>query len=466
MQATYSSAITPYPVRVEGRLQRPSRWLWLFKWLLALPHFIVLVFLWPAFAACSVVAFVAVMCSGRYPRSLFDFNVGVMRWSWRVAFYAYGANGTDRYPPFTLGEAPDYPARFEVAYPVHQRRGLALLGWWLAGIPQYLIAGVFLGGGLVGWTAWAGSGWGGLIGLLVLVAALMLLFEGSYPRSIFDLVLGLDRWVMRVVAYAAVMTAEYPPFRLDAGEDDPAGAMIVTSPVPAGTEASQARSSSWGAARIAATLLVSITALAGVLAMTAGGAATVLDRTQRDAGGYLMTPSESYSTGAYALVSRSYRLGALGDRFVARELLGAVRVRAQSDRPVFVGIASAAAVTTYLAGVADTEAGGLGAQNTGLRTHAGGAPATPPVAQHFWVASATGAGVRTLTWKVRRGSWRVVVMNADGTRGVSSQLSIGASFPHLLRIGIAALGAGLLTLLLAGGALYLLVRRRLYANCA
>jgi hypothetical protein len=464
MQATYPSAITPYPVRVEGRLQPPSRWLWMIKWLLALPHFIVLAFLWLAFTASSVAALIAVMFTGRYPRSLFDFNVGVMRWSWRVAFYAYGANGTDRYPPFTLGEAPDYPARLQVAYPEHQRRGLALLGWWLAGIPQYLIAGLFLGGGLAGWTAWAGSGWGGLIGLLVLVAALVLLFDGSYPRSIFDFVLGLDRWVLRVVAYAAVMTPDYPPFRLDAGESDPAGAMTVTSPALASNDEGQAASPSWGAARITATLLASVVALVGIVAMTAGGAATGLDRTQRDAAGYLMTPTESYSTGAYALVSRSYRLGAVGDRFVARELLGTVSLRAQGNRPVFVGIAPAAAVTNYLAGVADAEAGGLGAQSAGLQTHAGRAPATPPVAQHFWVASATGAGARTLTWKVRPGAWRVVVMNADGARGVSSELSIGASFPHLLGIGIALLAGGLLTLLLAGGALYVLVRGRHDAN--
>jgi hypothetical protein len=464
MQATYPSVITPYPVRVQGRLEPPSRWLWLTKWLLALPHFIALAILWPAFAASSVLAFFAVMFTGRYPRSLFDFNVGVMRWSWRVAFYAYGANGTDRYPPFTLGEAPRYPARLEVAYPEYQRRGFALLGWWLAGVPQYLIAGVFLGGGFLGWTAWAGSGWGGLIGLVVLVAALLLLFDGSYPRPIFDFVLGLDRWVLRVVAYAAVMTPEYPPFRFDAGEEDPAGVMTVTPSRPANARSNRAQSSSWGVPRITATLLASITALVGILAMAAGGAATVLDHTQRGAGGYLMSAPASYSTGTYALLSRSYRTGALGDRFVARDLLGTVQVRAHSDRPVFVGIAPAGAAASYLADVAHAEAGGLGAQSDGFRVRAGGAPTSPPAARHFWVASASGAGVRTLRWNVHRGSWRVVVMNADGTRGVSSRLSIGADVPHLLGIGIAALAAGLLTLLLAGGAVYLLVGRRRDAN--
>ncbi|MDI9927198.1 DUF4389 domain-containing protein [Rhodococcus cerastii] len=219
-----------YPVVLTGtRPESLSRGLWLVKWILAVPHYIVLVFLLAGFFVTTFVAGLAILFTGRYPRGLFDFNVGVLRWVWRVQFYSYSALGTDRYPPFTLHRT-DHPADLVVDYPEKLSRGKVLVKWWLLAIPHYLVLSLLAGGWYAGFRI-AGNGgdagvtgqpyiFGSVLGVLVLIAGITLLFTGRYPRGLFDLVLGINRWVFRVAAYAALMTDEYPPFRLDQGPDE------------------------------------------------------------------------------------------------------------------------------------------------------------------------------------------------------------------------------------------------------
>ncbi len=196
----------PYPVTVRGELSiPPGRWVWLFKWLLLVPHYFVLFFLGIAAGVCWVISLFAILFTGRYPKGLFDYNVGVLRWSWRVGFYGYQALGTDKYPPFSLNEDPNYPADLYVQYPDTLSNGLVLVKWWLLAIPQWIIVFVFQGG----------QHWMGLAPLLSIISGIVMLFTGKYPADLFKFIIGMDRWSYRVYAYAALTRDEYPPFRLD-----------------------------------------------------------------------------------------------------------------------------------------------------------------------------------------------------------------------------------------------------------
>lgn len=217
------------PLTLTGTLSTTlSRWLWLLKMFAAIPHFVVLAALWVVFIALTLVAGVAILITGRYPRALFDLNVGILRWNWRVGFYVYAALGTDRYPPFTLGTA-DYPASLEVSYPACLSRGLVLVKWLLA-IPHLLIVGLIVGTIMLypiralndlGGDLQLAGGYS-VLNLLVVIAGFFLLITGAYPRPLFDFLMGINRWTYRVLVYVGLMTDQYPPFRLDSGDDNQA----------------------------------------------------------------------------------------------------------------------------------------------------------------------------------------------------------------------------------------------------
>jgi hypothetical protein len=486
-------AASVYPVHVNATLDTShlSRWLWLVKWVLAIPHYVVLFFLWLTFVVLSAVALVAIVATGRYPRAIFDFNVGVLRWSWRVAYYAYGALATDRYPPFTLAEVPDYPAHLTVDYPEHLSRGLVLVKWWLLAIPHYLIVGLLVGSGT--WVAMettrdGGAQWtwggGGLIELLVVIAAVVLLFTGRYPQQIFDLVLGLNRWVLRVAAYAALMTDEYPPFRLDMGGPDPDAARVAvpveqapvapfatgataTAAPPAAPPAAEAGPTgtggappggagvTWTPGRVVTVVLGAVVFLFAGGFLIGGTTLAVADQTLRNDQGFLMTGAQPLSTESYAIASDPVAIdtGATGD-WVPQSLLGdvAVRAHATDGEALFVGVAPAEDAAAFLAGVehvtlVDLEGSGwFNDERTPVyRASEGGAPSVLPGDADIWVASSTGVGEQLLTWEPAEGDWTVVVMNADGGATVNADMSVGAELP--------VLGAVVIGMLVTGGIL-------------
>ena len=132
-----------YPLRFEARLDEPlSRWLWIVKWLLALPHWIALAALWIAFDALTLFAFVAILFTGRYPRAIFDFNVGVLRWTWR------GRTSAAARAPAATRRARSrrrYPAELDVPYPSACRAPRRSSSLWLLALPHWLVVAVFLG---------------------------------------------------------------------------------------------------------------------------------------------------------------------------------------------------------------------------------------------------------------------------------------------------------------------------------
>lgn len=442
-----------YPVRVEARLDSEmSRWMWLVKWFLAIPHYIALAFLYVAFAILSVVAFFAILFTGRYPRSIFEFNVGVLRWSWRVSYYSYGALGTDKYPPFTLAEVEDYPAKFEVEYPEQLSRGLVLIKWWLLALPHYLIVGVLAG---ATWFAWRSDDWQatgpGLIGLLVFISGVALLFTGAYPKPLFDLILGLNRWVLRVAAYASLMTDRYPPFRLDMGGSEGGGTLAV-SPDAAAPSSETHSIRGWGPGSILALIVGVMLSFAAVGVGAAGGIGLWADQTQRDDAGFISTDTETFSTGSYAIVSESMDIEVDGaEAYFPSGLLGDARIRAtsSSDQPVFIGIADSDAAAAYLGGMSYAVTDDF--QGEIERTRGGGAPSSPPADAGIWAASAEGTGTQSLVWEVDEGDWTLVAMNADGSEGVTITADAGLEIPALTGIAAGLIIAGGVLLLIAGG---------------
>lgn len=192
------TADPPYPVRFDAQRQAEyHRALPFFKWLLALPHYLVLILLAIGALFAHLVAFFAVLITRRYPRGLWDYVSGVLRWASRVGAYVYLM--TDRYPPFSLRDDPEYPARLHISYPeAGVYRWRPLVHWFLI-IPYAFIANVLHQ----------------LAGIVALIGAFVILFTKELPEGMFKLILVPFRWQVRTNAYAGFLVTRYPPFEWD-----------------------------------------------------------------------------------------------------------------------------------------------------------------------------------------------------------------------------------------------------------
>jgi hypothetical protein len=435
-----------YPLRVEAhRDESLSRWLWLVKWLLLLPHYLALAVLWTGLVVLTLVAYLAVLFTGRYPEPIRAYNVGVLRWTWRVGYYGYQALGTDAYPPFSLADDPDHPARLRLAPHDPPPRWLPLVAWLLA-VPHLILLGALYG------TAGDYADTPAPIGLtaaLLLIAGIALLFTGRYPHGLHDLLVGVARWSLRVTAYIVLLVPRYPPFRLDQGgsEPDPTPA----GPVPAQPPRPGPHPSATGSviALVAGVLLL----LPAVGLGTGGGVLLAVDAA-RDSAGYVTSPLQRLETSTAAITAEHVTIAGAGTWTRQTTDFGDLRleVTTPAGRPVFAGVAPQSEVDAWLAGTAHDELTGFDS-GAARYDRAGGRirPVSSPAAQPFWIAQATGSGSMTLQWTAADGEYAVVIANATGASGVSVDVRGAARVPDLTGLGSGLLAAGVLIGLVALG---------------
>jgi hypothetical protein len=183
------------PIRYDVESQEAhSRLLIFVKWLLAIPHLLILYVLLALWYVVTIIAFFTILFTQKYPQGLFNFAVGVMRWQANVNAYLWLLR--DEYPPFSWEEG-QYPVTLQIDYPETLNRWAPLYKWLLV-IPNIIVLAVV---GLVAYV-------------LIIVGWFAILFTGKLPRGIVDFVVGTMRWSTRATAYLYLMRDEYPPFSM------------------------------------------------------------------------------------------------------------------------------------------------------------------------------------------------------------------------------------------------------------
>jgi hypothetical protein len=340
------------------------------------------------------------------------------------------------------------------------------------------------------------------------IAHFAILFTGRYPRSIFDLALGLNRRALRVAAYVSFMTDSYPPFRLDLGGSDPATGVLALGTPPDMTPAGQTPgtptpatptpatptpatpttppptgppptapgpggggrptpppATHWGAGRIIAVVIGSMMAMTALGLLSGGLALKIGDSVLRDDDGYLMSSTQRYDSPGLAVTSENVDLNSDSANFnLASRWLGTVKVEAESRTAdsVFVGIARTSDVDAYLRGVAHTVVTDPSGDHGDPETHyvPGDRPTLRPADESFWVTSAQGTGQQVVTWEPKDGDWTIVVMNAEGTAPVRADVAAGAEVPIVDNVAIGLMASGTVLLAFAVLVLVLAIRRR------
>jgi len=444
-----------YPVRVEARRDETlSRWLWLVKWLLLIPHYLCLLVLWTGLVVLTVVAYLAVLFAGRYPASIRAYNVGVLRWTWRVGYYGYQALGTDRYPPFTLADDPAHPARLHLDEERRPPRWLPLVAWILV-VPHLMLLGALTN------ATWSSTNGDtrlavplSVVGAGLLIAGFALLFTGRYPAGLHDLLVGVARWNLRVAAYLTLLTPRYPPFRLDQGGTEPDPGPDDPPPIAA----QPARPGSAAGSVVA--LIAGVLLLAPAAGLATGGGVLLALDAERDHAGYVTSPALEVTSTTAAITAEELTITDAGTWAGDVADVGALRVTATTvdGRAVFVGVAPQSAVDAWLAGTAHDELTAVTGGSARYHRASGGVrPVSEPITQTFWLAQATGTGTTTLQWNAVSGRYAVVVANADGSPGVTADVRGAIQVPDLSALGGGLLAAGILLglaalgLIVAGG---------------
>ena len=202
----------------------------------------------------------------------------------------------------------------------------------------------------------------------------------------------------------------------------------------------------------ALTVAGAIVLVLGALVVAAGGAA--LWQNGKSDGGYISSGVHRFDTTSHAIVTEGLKV----DSDIPRRLIGRTRITASSSdsKPVFVGVARKRDVDAYLANVSRSQIRNLeyGPFTVDYANHAGTAAPARPASRSIWAASTSGTGEQQLNWRLRSGEWRVVLMNADGSSGVSADVKVGGTINHVVPVAIGITGAGLLILLLGVAVVY------------